>query len=40
MNCLGSGSIEGIKKWEGVQQGDGPAETVFRVILESVKLFL
>lgn len=36
MNCLGSGSIEGIIKWEGVQQGDGPVETVFYVILSNI----
>lgn len=36
MNCLGSGSIEGIIKWEGIQQGDGPAETVFLVILSNI----
>lgn len=36
MNCLGSGSIERIIKWEGVQQGDGPAEAVLFVILNNI----
>ena len=36
MKCLGSGSIERIIKWEGVQQGDGPAEAVLFVILNNI----